>query len=216
MLTLYEELFLLAVHEEKGTVITNASGRLQYGLSGAILAELAFLEKIRVGEGRKLELVDARKTRDDLLNRALERIEQEGHGRKLPYWVKTLHDRPKKMQSLISERLVQKGVLIEEDSAHTWLIPAPIAPEVKASAKFALKQKLRDVALACLEPDLKEVALLALVRSSGLLDLVFIKDERKLAGQRIYELMISRALNHPLALEVEEICGAVETVVGAA
>lgn len=214
MLTLFEEFFLLAVHEEKGAVISTTARRLHYGLGGAILAELAFEEKVKVGDGRRLELTNDGKTGDIILDSAIEKIQREGQ-RKVTYWVKSLNENPKKLRKRLMERLVQKGILAEEDSSYTWLIPSSIVPEVNASAKYALKRRLRDITMACVEPEIKELALLTLLRSSSLLNLCFMKDERKLARQRIYELMIGKALSNPIAAWVEEICGAVESVVGA-
>lgn len=215
MLTLFEELFLLAVHEEKGEVIGAVTRKLHYGLNGAILSELAFQEKIRIGEDRRLAISDAVPTGDQVMDATLERIQSESNERKVTYWVRKLNDNPKKLRRILMERLVEKELLVEDDSSYSWLIPAPTSPEVQASGKYALKRRLREIALACIEPEIREVALLGLLRGGSLLNLAFIKDERKLARQRIYELLIGRALSNAVVSQVDEICVAVEAAVGA-
>ena len=64
MLTLYEELQLLAIHEDKGIIVRSAVEPLKPGLAGAMLAELAFANKICTVANHRLKLEDSTPTND--------------------------------------------------------------------------------------------------------------------------------------------------------
>ncbi len=214
MLTLYEELFLLALNEEKGTIVPSVAARLAYGLSGALVAELALRGKIEVGEKRRLELLDATPTGDEFLDEALAQIQASDQVRKVTFWLRFFGDRPKRFRQRLGDRLVDRGILAEDENHWAAIVPFVDFPEQNASAKYWVKSCLRQVALTFGDPDLHDLALLSLVQSCGLLILVFTRDERKAVRRRIYELMINKALNSPAAQAVEEISAGVESLVG--
>ena len=67
-LSLAEELLLLSLRDDKGTVVNSASMGLPFGLAGAVLMELALQEKIRI-EGKKLVAAPAGEIGDAILDR---------------------------------------------------------------------------------------------------------------------------------------------------
>ena len=71
MLTLYEELQLLAIHQDKGIFISTAVDRLKPGLVGSILAELAITGKICSSNNHRLQVADMTPTNDPILDSAL-------------------------------------------------------------------------------------------------------------------------------------------------
>lgn len=207
MLTLYEELFILSIHEEKGTIMRTAERTLGYGLSGAIIAELALRGKVRAEENHRLEVIDSSETGDKILDKALGNIvESDPH--KVSYWVRAFLKKPGKFLNKVSEGLVSKGTLINEDSNWHWVLPYS-EEEPNASVKYLLKRRLRELVLTCGDPDLHDMALLSLAKSSNLLFLIFTRDERKTAERLIHETLIGKALAHPAAQTIEEIEAAV-------
>ncbi len=76
-----------------------------------------------------------------------------------------------------------------------------------------IKHHLRSVVLAGEEAQLRDIALLNLIKYCGLTFLVFLRDERKLAGRRIHELMVGEALKNPSAQTFEEIAVALEALI---
>jgi hypothetical protein len=211
MLTLYEELFLLAFHEDKGKLIPATTENLPVGLAGAILAELALNGRLQVEENHRLDLRDASPTEDEILDAALEKIQSSERPRKVTYWVNQLNEKPKKLFEQIEERLEAKGILARDESN---LISMPSQDELdghKASARYWLNRRLRGLALTDQKADLRGLALLNLVQACDFVDLIFTKDERKTARRRIYELLVGTALSNGQAQTIEEIGRAVET-----
>jgi hypothetical protein len=212
MLTLFEELFLLAIHEAKGTLIGLSVEQLKPGLVGAALAELALMNKIQTSDNHRLKLADANQTDDIVLNETLDLLKESEKERKFGYWINTLSNKTDKITKRITKSLVQKGIVNLDDDRFVWAIPSPVHPEVNASEKYYLVRKLRGIVLAQEESQPRDIVLLSLVRACDLLGLVFLRDERKLASQYINKQLFSHAVMDPLIQTVQEI----ETALAAA
>jgi hypothetical protein len=211
MLTLFEELLLLSIDDENGSPHPSMTDNLGYGMSGSLMTELAMRGKAWVGESHRLELKDAAQTEDEILDDALEQIQASTQPRKVTYWIKHFSDEPKKFRQRLIERLEANGVVKQEENRLIWVIPYADSPEINASAKFMLKARLRKGVLAEEDPEAHDLALLGLVKACNLLNLVFTKDERKMARRRIYELTVGKTLKDPLFQSIQEIEAAVES-----
>jgi len=213
MLTLYEELLLLSIHADKGIFIGSAIDPLKPGLVGAVLAELALTGKISLSNNRRLHLVDDSPTDDPILDNALSDLKGSEKERKFGYWINTLSQKPEKPRKKITASLVQKGLLMQEDENLVWVIPSPFHPEIKASTKYSVINRLRNIVLAKEDAHPREIAFLGLVSACELLDLVFLRDERKVASQNINELVVYEAMKDPNLETIQEIVSAIASVV---
>ena len=213
MLTLYDELYLLSIHEDKGTYIKSAVDRVKPGLVGAVLAELALMGKIQTSDNHRLVLIDKSPTEDDLLDEALAILGESEKERKFGYWISHLSNVVEKYHKKMAERLSNLGIFYQENDHLEWVTPTPLNPELNASAKYWLRRRLRGVVLAEEEVEQRSIALLSLIRACGLLELIFLKDERRYASRQINELVISEAMQNPVTQTIEEIETAIAVVV---
>jgi hypothetical protein len=213
MLTLFEECYLLSIHEGKGTIMASKEDDLRFVLGGALLAELALMRKIGLKDNQRLEVLDSTPPEDDILIEALETIKSAEKERKISYWINVFIQKPDKFRKRLAKRLVQAGVVSQEDDRFQWVIPAPNSSDQNASAKYLMKNRIRDLVLASAQAESREIALLSLVKASNLLDLIFVKDERKLADRRIHELVVAEALKNPALQTIEAIAVVVESEV---
>jgi hypothetical protein len=213
MLTTFEELYLLSIHEDKGTVIASAAHGLQFGLAGAILVELAIQGKITITENHRVGLVDTEPLGDEILDEVIETIRTSEKDRKFGYWIDEFSQKPEKFRRRLAERLVQKGLVGQEEDHLVWIVPSPNFPDVEASTKYVIKSHLRSIVLACEAAELRDIALMNLVKACGLSFLVFLRDERKLAARRIHELMVGEAMKNTQAQAIEEIAVALEGMI---
>ena len=86
-LLLHEELMLLALHDERGTIV---SGTASFGLGGAIAAELLLQERIRLDESRRRKLVEVRSIRrigDPVVDECLKKIRDAKRRASLQTWI---------------------------------------------------------------------------------------------------------------------------------
>ncbi len=211
MLTLLEELYLLTQHDDREKKSSTKYEKFQYGLAGSILAELALAGKVQVNQKHRLELVDGSSSGDEILDRALLMMQESPRPRKLTFWVEELTGKYEKINKRLTERLVSNGVFIVEDDELLWAIPSQAYPEHHASAKYCLKERLRAIALADGMNDIRSLALLCMLDSSEMLDLVFTRDERREASRNIHEMLVTEALKTPAAQAIEEIHNAVDS-----
>ena len=212
MLTLFEELLMLSIHEDKGTFIGWTVDRIKPGLAGAVLTELAFAGKITVTDNHRLKVVNSDPVEDDVLNEALAVLAQSEKERKFTYWINALTQKPEKPHKQITDRLIEKGIISMEDDHLVWTVPTPLDPAINATSKFCVNNRLRGIVLAQETDDQRDIALLSLVRACNLLDLIFLKEERRYASRQINELVLSAAMKEPLAQTIQEIENAIALV----
>jgi len=213
MFTLFEELLILSIHEAKGTFFGSTEDQLKPGLGGAILAELALMGRIQTSNNHRLQLIDDSQTEDAVLNETLAALKESEKDRKFGYWINALSHRTEKFRRCIVESLIKKGVVTLDEDRLFWVIPSPVQAETKASAKYLRIRQLRDAVLAQEDIQTRDIVLLSLIRACGLLDLVFLRDERKLADRYIYESFYSQALRDPVSQTVQEIGTAIAALV---
>jgi len=213
MITLFEEVLLLSIHHEKGTFIGWTVDRTKPALIGAVLAELALMGKIETNQNNRLHITDDNPVDDGLLNETLEQLKGSDKERKLGFWVDNLSQKPEKLRKQVIDRVIEKGFVAQEDDHLLWVVPSPLQPDGVASAKYWISQRLRGIVLAQEAFETRDIVLLSLLRACSLLDLLFLKDERRLASHRINEMVVGAAMKDPGLQTIEEIESALATVV---
>ncbi len=187
MQTLAEDLLLLALDDDKGTVSWQRSSQFPHGLGGALLMDLALLERVDTVD-KKIVLTDPSLTGDDVLDDALETIQASKKPRDAKHWVQKLGGQ-KDLQEQLARRLVARGILREEERTFLWIFDNSRYPTSNPGPESEVRGRLRDVVLAGVEPDTRTLLLLSLVNACGLTDSLFSRDERKVAKRRIKDLV---------------------------
>jgi hypothetical protein len=109
--------------------------------------------------------------------------------------------------------LVAKGFLLEERKHYLWTTPFAPYPDPDGSAKVWIKRDLRHAVLANGHLEAHRLALLALVRSSRMLSLVFTKDERGAASKQIDKLLRNGSFDDGIADNIQVLESAVTSAV---
>lgn len=187
MQLLSEDLLLLALDNDKGTVSWQSSTTIPYGLGGALLMDLALRERIDVVD-KKIVVGDPSPTGDELLDTALETIRAADKPHDARHWVTKLGVRTG-LREQLAHRLVARGILREQEHTFLWVFHDPRFPTSDAGPESAVRDRIRDVALAGAEPDPDTLLLVSLVHACNLLDGLFAREERTHARRRIKELV---------------------------
>lgn len=184
MLTIAEELLLLALHDRKGSVTMRASSSLKFGLAGAFISELALNERV-AAEGKKLTVINPAPVDDPLLNDVFQEIKNSKKDRKIRVWVEKFGNRMRKRQKTMSSRLVEKGIL--EESHHSFLgiftwIAYPASDNTKEEdIRMRVTEALEETDL----PDERTLILLSLINACDLVKEVFPKKEARAKKKQI-------------------------------
>lgn len=193
-LTLYEEVMLLALRDEQGTVEMGAW--YQQAVGGAVLAELFLAERVRlVRDGKKdlLECVRREPTGAELVDEWLQRIAADEKRRSVQHWVGKISS-TKDLKGRIARGLARRGVLRVDEGKVLFLFTREVYPEVDPTPERELRERLRSSVLdPSAQPDARTGLLLSLAKGTGLIGLVFEKKERKHHKARIEAIVNGEA-----------------------
>lgn len=213
MQTLAEDLLLLALDDDKGTVSWQRTTALPYGLGGALLVDLALQGRVTMVDDR-ISLSDPAPTGEAVLDAALVTIRSAKKEHDAKYWVKHLGDRSGLKEEL-ARRLVARGILREQEHAFLWVFHDPRFPASDPRPEAALRERIRDVVLNGAEPDERTLLLLSLVNACGLTGDLFSKEELKRTKPRVKELIEGERVGKAVGRAVEEVNAAVIAAVAA-
>ena len=207
-LSLAEELLLLSLNDEKGSVMFTAATGLAFGLAGAVLMELAARESIKV-EGKNLVVTNPRDTGDAILDECLGVLRGAAKTQTVQSWVSQLGDR-KSIQQGYLDRLVEKHILRREGHRILWVFPSTRFPASNPLEELEVRKRLRAIALTENAPDLPTLHLVSLVQACELLGEVFPdRDERKKAKNRFTALAKEEVYGKAVADQVAAVLACV-------
>jgi hypothetical protein len=197
MLTLPEQLLLLAMDDKKGTILRAAVIPIRFGLAGAAIMELALREKVKISD-KKLDLVNDSYTGDNLLDEVINQFKNTNKSKSASDWIIVLANK-ENIQKLTVDSLVNKGIFEAEEHKTLGVFNSTHYPMKDSGEELGIKEKIRRVVLYNNEPDTRVAVLIGLVNTCGLTNEIFSKDERKEAKNRIKEISNSDLISKTVA-----------------
>ncbi len=182
-LFLHEEIMLLALRDEQGTI---ASGTMyQYAIGAAILSELLLNKRIAVEESKKkkfVNLISSQPLGELLIDQCLEKISNAKRRASLQTWVSRFAG-VKNLKHRVAKQLCERGILRASEDKILLLFTRKIYPEVNPEPERKLIERLRQAIFTdSRDIDPRTVVLVSLANSTGLLKIVF--DKKKLKGRK--------------------------------
>ena len=182
-LFLHEEILLLALRDEEGTI---ASGTMyQYAIGAALLAELLLSKRIEVeqsGKRKLVNLISSSPLGEPLIDECLEKVIRAKRRAVLQTWVSRFAG-VKNLKHRVARQLCGRGILRADEDKVLLVFTRKIYPEVNPVPERELIERLRYAVFTDtrdIEP--RTVVLLSLANSTGLLKVVF--DKKKLKGRK--------------------------------
>ena len=212
-LTLPEEVLLLALRDEAGTI---PMGSLYaYALGGAILAELALQGRVSVEQPKRSKLVqlaDARPTGDALLDDAHAKIRKAKRRGSVATWVHRLsYPNPRDRVAL---RLQQRGVLRRAEGKVLLVFSRSTWPTVNPRPEAEMVERLKRAIFEGESADVRTAALIGLAHPSGLLAHVFpnrdLKKRKEEIAHVVENVYPADAINHALREAIAATSAAVQ------
>ncbi|WP_433089218.1 GOLPH3/VPS74 family protein [Dactylosporangium sp. CA-052675] len=171
---LADDFLLLALDDHGKNLIGDL--RLNYGLAGAVLLDLALAGRVDIAEDR-VAVRDATPTGDPVADEALARIAAEEKPRKADAWIQPLADG---LRAKVLDRQIEAGVLRKEQDRVLWVFPRTrfaSATGSQPAAETAVRAELTAAIDGNGDEDgevpARAAALIGLVQVSGLAEEVF-------------------------------------------
>jgi len=182
-LFLHEEILLLALRDEEGTI---ASGAMyQYAIGAALLAELLLSKRIEVeqsGKRKLVNLISPTLIGEPLIDECLEKVSSAKRRAVLQTWVSRFAG-VKNLKHRVARQLCKRGILRADEDKVLLIFTRKIYPEINPGPERELIRRLEHAIFTdTRDIDPRTVVLLSLANSTGLLKVVF--DKKKLKGRK--------------------------------
>ena len=144
-LFLYEEILLLALRDEEGTIVSGTM--YQYAIGAALLAELLLSKRIEVEQPgkRKRKLVSPISSTplgDPLIDECLEKIFVAKRRAVLQTWVSRFAG-IKNLKNRVAQQLCRRGILRADEDKVLLIFTRKIYPEINPEPERELIQRMR-------------------------------------------------------------------------
>ena len=210
MLTFCEEIMVLLLHDENGTFLPVSEHTLNRALTGAVLMDLAFANRIDT-DPERLVVIDSTPTGDSLLDRTLARIAGEESAANSRTWIETLSaeeasaGKAETIRAAALDKLVERGVLERREEKFLWVFRSRRYPTIDGKVEQEAKRRMADVLFSDEIPDPRDVALICLVDSCNILKTIFSKREIDRVGPRVEQLRKMDPIGREMAGAIADI-----------
>ncbi len=169
MLSLHQEMLLLAVNDDGDIEFTAGTSTFRLALVGACLIELALKDKIEV-DPEEVRVI-SRDTEDDgTLNLVMERLCEHNTPQRLRFWLSHLQEDFQEITRLTLKSLCDQGILKSEESRFLWVLSSRKYPVVDGTEKKEAKLRIMETLLGDSIPSPEDTVLIGLARVGGLLE----------------------------------------------
>jgi hypothetical protein len=186
-LFIYEEVMLLALRDEEGTI---ATGFVEQIVAGAIIAELLLEGRVSVESSKKqvLGLQSRKLSGDPIIDEALEKMMSAKRPASLQTWVQRLAH-IKDLRHKVARQLCKRRILRADEDKVLLVFKRRIYPEIDPAPEKEIIDRLRTAIFADRHQlDPRTVILISLANGSDLLRHTFGRKELKPRKDRIEQI----------------------------
>lgn len=205
-LSLKEKFILLALNPEKGTNLIPTF--IGHGIAGAMLMELAGMDKIRIEDDR-IKLVDRKSTGNEQLDYMTEVIGKSSKPMKVKSILQKLQGKSSRIKKPLIQGLVKKRFLHEKQKRFLF-IKYKVYPSANRKYRDDLVEHIRRLVLRDIKLDDDIPLLTGLVGATQLHNKFFKRrEERKIAKKRIKEIVQQNKIDKAIDETVKAVQAAV-------
>lgn len=181
MLTMLEEVVLLAVDETTGGLRSTREFGTAYALVGAVFFDLALAGKIDT-DTEAIEIVNRTTTGNATLDRVLGAMAARPQITSVRGWIEEIFHARQDLEGEALRSLIDRGILRHEKTKRLWIIDIERFPIVNNRPQQHVKQRLAEAILTEAIPDTRDIMLVSLAEPCGLLG--FVLSPAQLAARR--------------------------------
>lgn len=203
-LTLADEIVVLMLDDRSGELREVFGGVTGVAIAGGLLMELALLGRIDT-DLTSLFVVDTTPTGDDLLDATLREIAAEPGRHPTSWWVARLGARRDELLSAVLSRLVERGILREEQRRFLWVFERRAYPQVSGREEREAKGRLMALLFSDAVPEPRDTLLLGLAEVTGVLDGMLSTEERRKVQDRIEDVVALEEIGRSVGRVAQEL-----------
>ena len=181
MLTMLEEVVLLAVDEKTGGLRSTREFGTAYALVGAVFFDLALARKIDT-DTDNIHIIDTAPTGNGTLDMVLAEMAKKPQLTTVRAWIEEIFQRRDDLEGHALGSLIQQGVLRHEKSKRLWIIDVERFPMVNNRPQQHVKLRLAEAILTDAIPDTRDIMLVSIAEPCGLLG--YVLSDTQLASRR--------------------------------
>lgn len=204
MLGFVEEIVLLQLDDKEGKFVDLPLSAAEIVLAGAALMELALRNRIDT-DLEQLVVVDKEPTGDDILDDVLRQLAEAGPSFDTVDAIERITNNAEQYREAAVRRLVDKGILREENGRFLWMFQTRRYPVIDDSEQREVKARLRQLLLSDEIPDPRDVVLVCLIEACNLLGLVLSPGEIERTRARVEGLARMDLIGQAVTRAVAEI-----------
>ncbi|WP_395663125.1 GPP34 family phosphoprotein [Aestuariivirga sp.] len=203
MLTVPEEFLLLTLKDEDGGFIDIPLEYQRAGFLGAAIMELALQERLDSDLDR-VWVVNNAPTGDAALDPVLSRLAATGFDSNADNLINQLIELGDPVRSQALARLCEKKILVETEGRLLWFLKTRRYPPIDGKEIREVKLRLLEVLLRDALPGPRDVCLMSLAETCGIIRQIVPPSELKVARERIAKFskmeLIGQNVNHYIEL----------------
>ena len=200
----HEQLLLLALRDEKGTLESKASMHA-FALGGALLAELSLHDRIRIEDARPgrggskkafVDLTDRRPFGEPVLDECLARLANAKRRARASTWVQRFA-KTKRLRHRVAAGLCRRGILRDDEDKVLLLFTRRVYPTIDPRPERQLIERMRDAVFGdSIKVDPEVALIVTLGHATGLLAAHFDKPALRRRKQRLAEIADGNLIGH--------------------
>jgi hypothetical protein len=198
MLTMLEEVVLLAVDEKSGGLRSTREFATAYALVGAVFFDLALARKIDT-DTESIRIVDTTPSGNSTLDRILADMTRRPDLKTVKAWMEEIFLRKDDLEGDALRSLTAQGILRHEKSKLLWIIDVERFPLVDNKPQRHVKLRLAQAILSDEIPETRDVMLVSLAEPCGLLHYVLSESELAQRRERIQLLCGMETISRKVA-----------------
>ena len=187
MLTLLEEVVLLAVDDESGELCSARECWTEYALAAAVLFDMALAGRIDTDTERVI-ITNSAPAGDAIVDDLLEAMAAQPEQTTVQQWIEEFVRRGADFEGRALEALEARGILRHEKTKRLWIIDVERFPLLDPQAQQFVRQRLRRAILTDEIPETRDIMLVSLVEACGLLGEIVSQEEMAQRQERIETL----------------------------
>lgn len=182
-----EELILLSIDDQTNSFYRITNINFNVALIGALLMDLALRKRIDVDlEG--IYVLSTEPTGDKFLDAILENLIETEAGNQPAVLVGQLYNSMGHLKDKLLQDLEEKGIIKVSQCKVLWLFKKRRYPIIDQKEEEEVLSRIRKTVLTDVDPEPRDLALIALLNICNLMDKIFTQEELEQCSERLEQL----------------------------